>query len=393
MSIINLIISAFNSIKARKVRVFLTMIGIIIGISSVVTILSVGDGLKNEISNIMSETSANKYTISFYQNSFNSTEGDLIEYFNENDIDEISKVKGVESVTKSSGMGGIFSFSEVSYFERNTYLYLDSYKDNNLDIKYGRGFNMMEDDRKLIVLAEDTAKELFGNSRDAVGSAVELNGELYEVIGINSKSAAGFIAVEYSYLSEENLKTMDSDEEIVGLDFYLEPGMDVKEVFKEIKEILVLNHSELDGEYELEDIEQMTKAFESIINYLTIFIACISGISLFVGGVGVMNIMYVSVSERKREIGIRRAIGARSNTILCQFLFEAMIITAFGGIIGILLGFIFSKILNIFLPFNTMLSMSNFLASSIISISVGLVFGIIPAMNAAKMEPIEAIYK
>jgi len=393
LSIINLIISAFNSIKARKVRVFLTMIGIIIGISSVVTILSVGDGLKNEISNIMSETSANKYTISFYQNSFNSTEGDLIEYFNENDIDEISKVKGVESVTKSSGMGGIFSFSEVSYFERNTYLYLDSYKDNNLDIKYGRGFNMMEDDRKLIVLAEDTAKELFGNSRDAVGSAVELNGELYEVIGINSKSAAGFIAVEYSYLSEENLKTMDSDEEIVGLDFYLEPGMDVKEVFKEIKEILVLNHSELDGEYELEDIEQMTKAFESIINYLTIFIACISGISLFVGGVGVMNIMYVSVSERKREIGIRRAIGARSNTILCQFLFEAMIITAFGGIIGILLGFIFSKILNIFLPFNTMLSMSNFLASSIISISVGLVFGIIPAMNAAKMEPIEAIYK
>lgn len=393
MSIINLIISAFNSIKARKVRVFLTMIGIIIGISSVVTILSVGDGLKNEISNIMSETSANKYTISFYQNSFNSTEGDLIEYFNENDIDEISKVKGVESVTKSSGMGGIFSFYEVSYFERNTYLYLDSYKDNNLDIKYGRGFNMMEDDRKLIVLAEDTAKELFGNSRDAVGSAVELNGELYEVIGINSKSAAGFIAVEYSYLSEENLKTMDSDEEIVGLDFYLEPGMDVKEVFKEIKEILVLNHSELDGEYELEDIEQMTKAFESIINYLTIFIACISGISLFVGGVGVMNIMYVSVSERKREIGIRRAIGARSNTILCQFLFEAMIITAFGGIIGILQGFIFSKILNIFLPFNTMLSMSNFLASSIISISVGLVFGIIPAMNAAKMEPIEAIYK
>ncbi|NLK94165.1 MAG: FtsX-like permease family protein [Clostridiales bacterium] len=394
MSIINLIISAFNSIKSRKVRVFLTMFGIIIGISSVVTIVSVGDGLKQQVSNMMSETNSNKYTISF--SAKNYEDGNLIEYFKQTDVDDISKVNGVDSASKSSSnTGGIFSFFEISYFEKSTYIYLDAYEDNEINIEYGRKINNNDYGKRVIVLNKDAAKELFGNSNEAVGSGINLNGEIYEVIGISNSNSSGLLSVGYSYISKDNLKNMDTNDSITSIDFYLKPGLDANEIFEEINEILKLNHPELigEGEYILEDSQQVTKAFDSIISYLTIFIACISGISLFVGGVGVMNIMYVSVSERKREIGIRRAIGARAKTILSQFLFEAIIITGLGGLIGILVGFGFSKILDIFLPFKTVLSISNFAISSIISVMVGLIFGIIPAMNAAKMEPIEAIYK
>ncbi|MFQ7057612.1 MAG: FtsX-like permease family protein [Turicibacter sanguinis] len=129
-----------------------------------------------------------------------------------------------------------------------------------------------------------------------------------------------------------------------------------------------------------------------MISAITLFIAFISAISLLVGGIGVMNIMYVSVTERRREIGIRRAIGATPNSILLQFLFEAMFVTLIGGIIGILTGFVLSQIVGLFLPFTPILSLSAFVGASSTSIIIGIIFGIVPARKAANLEPIKAIY-
>nr|WP_242982972.1 FtsX-like permease family protein [Clostridium perfringens] len=143
----------------------------------------------------------------------------------------------------------------------------------------------------------------------------------------------------------------------------------------------------------MQDPEEVTKAFEKLIGGLTKFIAFITGISLLVGGIGVMNIMYVSVSERKREIGIRRAIGAKPKSILLQFLFEAVLVTLIGGLIGILLGYLISKVAGAFLPFKPILTMSTFVGATLVSIIEGVVFGIIPAYNACKLDPIKAIYR
>lgn len=393
MSLVNLIKSALMNIRARKVRVFLTMFGIIIGISSVVTIVSVGDGLKAHISSIISDASTDQYTIAFTPENSMEEQG-VVEYFNEQDMNEIKKIQGVTSVSKaSSALGGMFSFYEVSYFGKSTYIDIASNQDVQMEVSEGRWFQGTDGERNEIVLYSEAAKELFGDSETAIGCGITLNGEQYEVIGVTDQMGGGILGIDYSYLSETNLKALDTNDNISSINFTITPGLDVNEIFQEINETLTLNHAEAEGEYELQDPQEVTKAFEAIIGNLTIFIACISAISLFVGGVGVMNIMYVSVSERKREIGIRRAIGAKSGTILCQFLFEAMIITLLGGFLGITVGCSIAKILDFFLPFTTVISGGNVLASTVISVIVGLVFGIVPARNAAKMQPIEAIYR
>ena len=167
-------------------------------------------------------------------------------------------------------------------------------------------------------------------------------------------------------------------------------------MLNEVTKTLKTNHVSLAGEYKLQDSSEEIEILTTIIGAITTFVSAITGIALFVGGVGVMNIMYVSVTERKREIGIRRAIGAKPRTILFQFLFEAIIVTGVGGIIGIALGYIFGSIVSTFIPiegFKALLTAITLIGSASISVLVGVIFGIIPARNASKMDPIKAIYQ
>ena len=306
MSAINLIKTAIASLKFHKLRTFLTMIGIIIGISSVVTILSVGDGLKAYVLESSQETNANKINITFKPDNFDANMS-LLEPFTKSDMNGIKEIKGVKDVKPSQGFMGIMSFSssQLQYFDKNQFAMLGSYDGKNEKVEY----------------------------------------------------------------------------------------VDKKEVYKDIEKYLMANHPNIGGKYEMQDPEEVTKAFEKIIGGLTKFIAFITGISLLVGGIGVMNIMYVSVSERKREIGIRRAIGAKPKSILLQFLFEAVLVTLIGGLIGILLGYLISKVAGAFLPFKPILTMSTFVGATLVSIIEGVVFGIIPAYNACKLDPIKAIYR
>lgn len=152
------------------------------------------------------------------------------------------------------------------------------------------------------------------------------------------------------------------------------------------------NHPEIHGTYDVFNPGSITEAFTKIISSITMFITLITAISLFVGGIGVMNIMYVSVTERKREIGIRRAIGATPNSIMLQFLFEAMFVTLIGGLLGILIGFVLSQIAGMFMPFKPVVTIKTFIGASATSVIVGIIFGIIPAYKASRLDPIKAIY-
>jgi len=395
MTFSNLLKTALYSIRARKLRVFLTMFGIIIGISSVVVILSVGDGLSQEVNGIATETSSNKYTVSFEYENIDMNQG-IIDVFTKNDIQEIEHLNGIEKANASTSIGGLFSFFTVSYFDKTSGISVKDYQNEPLNIIEGRDFRKNEEAAKRIILDEDTATTLFESPALAIGRAVLINNQNYEVIGVCSSTGnatASLLGLTYSYLSEENIENMSQIDEIYSLDYYLMPGEDSEAVFENVESILEANHPEVQGSYVLEDPQAITKSFQTIIGGLTAFVACVSGISLFVGGVGVMNIMYVSVSERKREIGIRRAIGATSQTILLQFMIEAIIITGIGGLLGIFNGFVLSKIVGVFLPFSTVITPINFIGASVISVLVGLIFGIVPAINASKMDPIKAIYQ
>ncbi|MPQ42429.1 ABC transporter permease [Clostridium tarantellae] len=400
MSIIDLLKTSLYSLKFHKLRAFLTMIGIIIGISSVVTILSIGDGLKEDVVKSSEKSNANKIGIKF-QSENREANKKLVEPFEQNDLYTIKNIQGVEKVETSQGMPSFLNFTggQLSYFNKAIGGTIEDYKEDiEKKVAYGRWFKKGEENKNFIVLEYRVAKELFDNLENGIGKAITMNGINYEVIGIlpeikefsfNMDGTSNFI----SKVNKESMKTEDKNSGIAALDVFIKPNYDKKAVFQKIEKALKTSHPNLQGEYKMDDPEEMTKMFEKIIGGITKFIAFVTAISLVVGGIGVMNIMYVSVSERKREIGIRRAIGARQRTILLQFLFEAILVTFIGGLIGILFGFLISKIVGHFLPFKPILTMATFIGATLVSIIEGIIFGIIPAYNACKLDPIKAIYR
>lgn len=369
------------------------MIGIIIGISSVVTILSIGNGLKAQVMESAQDTSANKVNIYFKPQNINANTT-LMEPFSKDDVYAIKKVKGVQDAEGAQGgFGGLnITTGQGSYFDKSTMLLLGSYEGKSINVEKGRSFKGGDKDRNVITLDEDVAKALFDSPENSIGKAVNILGTNYEVIGVTPKGGMFSLTGGTSYISEKAIKSMTADDAIRALDVYIKPDEDKDVVLKNIKDELKTRHLNLQGSYEVQDPQAITKAFGKIIDGLTSFIALVTGISLFVGGIGVMNIMYVSVTERKREIGIRRAIGGKPKSIMLQFLFEAIIVTGTGGLIGIGLGYVISKIAGRFLPFAPVLTVGSFLGATLTSVIVGIIFGIIPAYNASKLDPIKAIY-
>ncbi|MBP2020622.1 putative ABC transport system permease protein [Clostridium punense] len=394
MSIIDLLKTSVYSMKSHKLRVFLTMIGIIIGISSVVTILSIGNGLKAEVNKSVEDTNSNKINV-YFQPENMGADMTLMEPFEEADIYSLQKIEGVQKIEKSKNAFAGFSFStaQANYFDKNVMLVLSEYKNQKLNVEYGRSIKPEEKSRKLIVLDKANAKQLFDTPENAVGRGITLNGVTHEVVGVLKEETGFSLTGGGSYVSKESLEDMSADTAISSIDVYVKPDADREKVLTEVKKELALSHPNLKGKYETQDPQAITKAFEKIIGGLTTFVALVTGISLFVGGIGVMNIMYVSVSERKREIGIRRAIGGKPRSILLQFLFEAIMVTGTGGLIGILCGYLFGKLAGLFMPFKPVLTVGSFAGATITSVIVGIVFGIIPAYNASRLDPIKAIYK
>lgn len=398
MSIVNLIKTSLYSIKAHKLRVFLTMIGIIIGISSTVAIKSIGDGLSHYITSSMESSNSNRYEVYFNYDNVDMS-SDMIEPFDENDINDIREIEGVTDVAASTGMGSTDQgYGEARFFSNTKQIFYTSYENVKPDIQSGRWFYEGEDKDKTIVINEDTAKTLFDNVNDAIGKGITINDDTYEVIGVTKKSESLFdyATSYYCFISKYNLESFNKADYISSIYFSVDPNYDTEDIFSKIENTLSKNHNNIGGKYDVYDPSQDVQLITTMVSAITTFVTAITGIALFVGGVGVMNIMYVSVTERKREIGIRRAIGAKPITILFQFLFEAIIVTFTGGLIGILLGYLLGKGIGSFIPidgFKAVMTMKTFLSSSIISVLVGIVFGIIPARNASKLDPIKAIYQ
>ena len=394
MSIVDLIKTSLYSIKAHKLRVFLTMIGIIIGISSTVTVKSIGDGLSNYVVNSMEQTNANDYVIYFQSNFSYSTED-----FTDDDISKIEEIEGVTKVEPFRYSGyDEYKSGNVTFFDKSyqTQVTSNEIEKRSYEIEYGRWLN--DGEKNVIVLSYDVAKKLFDSNKDALGKGVSFDGDIYEVIGVTKKLSGMMTGYPgFCFTSQENLKSViKGDDPISMINVTIDPKKDKDLILDNIKSLLAERHSSSDGEYIVEDIAASIESMTTMIGALTTFVSAITGIALFVGGVGVMNIMYVSVTERKREIGIRRAIGAKPRTILFQFLFEAIIVTGVGGIIGIALGYALGSAVSIFIPiegFKAVLTAKTLIGSASISVLVGVIFGIIPARNASKMDPIKAIYQ
>ncbi|MGL4374184.1 MAG: ABC transporter permease, partial [Turicibacter sp.] len=403
MSLINIVQGALINIKANKIRVFLTMIGIIIGISSVVVILAIGDGVKAEFAKTTSDISGNKIEVSFYQNNYDEDISTLKPITPE-DITNLSEIEGVEKVeinndyySMNNEMDAVYGEGKV--FGKSSSIYALPYDQSGYQsVLAGRFFENSDTLNDVIVITYQTALNLFDSPEDAIGVSLDIDSNMFEIIGVLEKPMSIF---DYSndFVQQASLDRLSAalppviEGEATPRNIYIfiEPGQDYDEVIGTVIKELEQAHEGINGTYEAWNPGDMVESFNSMISSITAFVALITAISLLVGGIGVMNIMYVSVTERKREIGIRRAIGATPTSIMLQFLFEAMFVTLIGGLIGIALGFLLAQLVGLFMPFTPILSLSSFVGASATSIIVGIVFGIIPARKAAKLDPIKAI--
>lgn len=393
---------ALMNIRSNKGRSVLTMLGIIIGIASVIMIISIGNGMRSSINEELENMGGG--LVALYTNS--NTEGNEV-VFTEDDFDLIEeKVENVKGVTAeytvwTTSIGRKGEFDTILYGGNEALQYCVGKE----PIVKGRYFTQNEYDAAsmVCVINETSARTLFGTS-DVVGMSFEMNlwGVTQEVsiVGIRQDSKAGIISALNGggYLQVEMpLSAMGAGfgfwvEDFSELFIVAESSEDSAQVAADAITLLE-NKFNVRGENKIlmESFADYQAQYDSILGVITLFISFVAAISLLVGGIGVMNIMLVSVTERTREIGIRKALGARTRSILLQFLAEAGIITLIGGLIGIVIGGLGAVLLCNSFGFTAQVKITTIAFATLFSSAVGIFFGIYPARKAAKLSPIEAL--
>lgn len=406
MNILESLKSAIQSIKGNKIRSFLTMLGIIIGISSVITMSSIGKGGQESITGNLKEGGYGKFNITIDKTDENFRWKYLLNEDIVNKLRESNKFKGVSpkiSVNLGVKIEGA-ARRQMIMFNATTPDYENIDK---INILYGRNILPFEyeNGEKVIVIDNITAKDLFGNSKSALGKRIELfkgrfgNPQNYKIIGVYQNPLEQMIKVmggkrvpRFGRMPLPTYEKLYDSQKTGYTTIILESKTpeDMALSMTQAKELL----DSITGEAELYDINVENNgaaSFDSILTTLNIFVTFVAGISLFVGGIGVMNIMLVSVVERTKEIGIRKAIGAKDIDILLQFLMESIILTGIGGVIGITLGVFLAIIIGYFIGINPVFSFITILISLIVSMGIGIIFGVTPAKKAAKLNPVDAL--
>lgn len=368
---------ALRSILKNKNRNLLTMLGIIIGIASVISILAVGDGFTQSVTKDLGKDNAsNKVTLSFASKSsdLNSSDG-----FTSSDATLLSEVKGVDSVKLSSYDNT--TSAKLSYRDNHFKTYISPIKKSAKVSKSAEQLLNSDKNSFDILISNRLKKKLF-HSDSALNKPIQIGDDMFVVKGT-------FSADEYSnnaYISKStynHIFNVSNSKDLAKLT--IEHGQNKHKVAKAaLKKVKANGEFKHSGTYHIEDPTKAMKSFQKVLNSVTYFVALVAGISLLIAGIGVMNVMYITVSERRNEIGIRRAFGATGNNIRNQFLTESVVLCIIGGILGIILGYIAVLIINTFLPFKAVITIYSILISLLVSSAVGLLFGFIPSNKAAK---------
>ena len=403
MNISNLFKIALKALNNNKMRCFLTMLGIIIGVGSVITMLAIGQGSKDSIKKQISEMGSNMIMIhpgnmergGVRQSSDDMQTLKVTDY--ENIRDEATFVAAASPMVSSQGQFICGANNYPSSVEGATPEYLEIRK---LKVKDGTVFSDADVKRaaKVCIIGKTVADNLFPNGENPIGRVIRFNSIPMTVVGLleskgyNSMGQDQDDIVIAPYTTV--MKRILAIDYIQGI-FASALSEDVtEEATEEISGILNRNHKIKDDserDYDIRSQQELSDMLNSTSEMMTLLLACVAGISLLVGGIGIMNIMLVSVTERTREIGLRMSIGARGVDILTQFLIEAIIISITGGIIGILFGAGASLAVKFLLNWPVSIQLYSVVLSFVVCTVTGVFFGWYPAKKAAALDPIEAV--
>ncbi|MFH0763608.1 MAG: ABC transporter permease [Candidatus Omnitrophota bacterium] len=391
---------AFWSIVSHKMRSILSMLGILIGVAAVIAMLALGAGAKESISQTLASLGSNLLTVRAGSHKVHGVamEAGAVTRFTFQDVEAIGKLPGVKRVSPS-----VTGRAQIVYANKNWNTQVQGagagYAEMRASIPTIGDFFTDEDlraRRRVVLLGTTVAKELFGND-NPVDSTIRINRITFQVIGLLPTKGAGMwhdqddlivipvTTAMYRVLGKEYVDSIDVE---VG-----EPEL-MDEVQKSIQELIIKNHrltKNNEDSFEIRNMADIQATLTQATRTMTWLLGSIAAISLLVGGIGIMNIMLVSVTERTREIGLRKAVGARGADIMAQFIIEAVVMTFAGGLAGVAFGSGIAAALAFFAGWTIKVSLSSIILATAFSIAVGMVFGLWPARQASLLNPIEAL--
>ena len=406
MNFTTLIKEAFNSITSNKVRSFLTMLGIFIGVGAVIAMMSIGEGAQNSITSSMSALG----TQTLYLSPGNFTEN----VRNAQDLtnDDVAAVAGLNSVDIAAAT--VSQTYTLSQSNGNTVSatvtgVVPGYQTvGNYDMAQGTFITQDNIDNKemVAVIGTEINKSLFGaTNSSSVGNTIRIMGQPYRVIGVLAEKGSNTLGISQDQnvfipLSTAQSRLMTRQKNSVSrVTIQIDPAYTLDQASDEIKSLMRDRHGIFEGnpdDFTVMNMQEILDALGDIMGTFTLFLGGVAAISLLVGGIGIMNIMLVTVSERTREIGLRKALGAKKGDILAQFLVESSVLSLVGGVLGIIFGLVLAfGIARIAGMAGTQLAVSVnpviVIGATLFSIAVGLFFGVYPANKASNLEPVIAL--
>ena len=404
MNLFNLLKIAYKALERNKLRAFLTMLGIIIGVAAVIVMVAIGQGSKQSIHDQLSNMGSNMITVLPASNLAGGVRiaGSSFQTLTAKDIKALQRearfISEVSPAVTTRGQSINSALNWPTSMVGVAPAYLDIRK---LTVKSGRSFTVKDEltSAKVCLIGQTVIDNLFPNGENPIGKVIRFDNIPFQIIGIlNPKGFNAFgqdqddiliapistvqnrilatIYYQYIYASAANEQVTDS-------------------ATAELTKILRKSHRLKltdENDFTVRTQEELIRTLGATTGLLTILLTVIAGISLVIGGIGIMNIMYVSVTERTREIGLRLSIGAQEKDILLQFLTEAILISVTGGVIGVVLGLLAAKVVTLVLHWPTIVSESSVMLSFLVCVLTGIFFGYYPAQKASRLNPIDALH-
>jgi putative ABC transport system permease protein len=392
--------AAFDSLRGNWFRSFLTILGVVIGVAAVIILVAFGQGAQKEITSQIDTLGTNIAIVVpgkvQGQSNFNPTGGLGLSNLSERDLDVLRQVEGVRRVAPIVFItGAVYRGEKPASICMPIATVPDFSHVRRLGVASGRFLTESDLDKQVCVLGVGVKKDLFGEE-DPLGKSISVNDREYRVVGVVRERNIGsglFGGEELDaiiYLPLTTIQRISETKQLHRIFVEIAAGSDPEKVVAEAQQALLRSHNNRD-DFSMLRAKELLAMFYKVFNLLAALLLGITSISLVVGGIGIMNIMLVSVTERTREIGIRKTVGARRADIFFQFLTEAVSLSMGGGILGIGLALLVCHFITYWLPLKPVITPGSILLGFGVCVAVGIISGVVPAVAAARKDPIEAI--